>query len=345
MCCKKRYQGEVHSYCYDTFITSNDRAGFYATVVMLVGGFIAFHSTVGVWYITDFTPWSVLLFVPSTYLFLLTFTNLMFTSLIDPGILPRSKEKEKEWISSGGSSSEERTKEEETSAVDASSSTTPLLPSPSRSPSSPHRKKRMYKKKNKPTRTLQVNGVSVVSKFCETCQLFRPPRAVHCRFCDNCIERFDHHCPWVGNCVGKRNYRYFWGFVTGTAVLILYGFGLCCIQITLAMLNTDKSESFLNRLFDCLLTFPTIASVVIGVFCFIMFWSVFGLGFYHSYLISVALTTNEEIKEAYEEEDNPFDKGLCKNWAHTLCPPQYPTYFSNQSPFSFCPSPQPDSFV
>lgn len=62
-------------------------------------------------------------------------------------------------------------------------------------------------------------AMEVPTKYCRTCNIWRPPRAHHCRVCDNCIETQDHHCVWLNNCVGRRNYRYFFTFVTTASLL------------------------------------------------------------------------------------------------------------------------------
>lgn len=53
------------------------------------------------------------------------------------------------------------------------------------------------------TKEVHVNNQRVVIRYNDTCHFYQPPRAHHCSVNDNCIERFDHHCPWVGTTIGK----------------------------------------------------------------------------------------------------------------------------------------------
>lgn len=45
--------------------------------------------------------------------------------------------------------------------------------------------------------------------MCPDCLVLRTPRSRHCAICNRCVERFDHHCPWLNNCVGIRNHNSF----------------------------------------------------------------------------------------------------------------------------------------
>ncbi|UYV67396.1 ZDHHC14, partial [Cordylochernes scorpioides] len=139
-------------------------------------------------------------------LFLFVMANLFRTSFTDPGVIPRASSAE---------------------ALQADRFFGMQHPPLHEGTSSP-----TYKPPPR-TRNIQICGQPVMLKYCFTCKIFRPPRASHCSICDNCVEKFDHHCPWVGNCVGKRNYRYFYLFLLSLTLLCMAVLGLCLTHLVL----------------------------------------------------------------------------------------------------------------
>ncbi|PHT54036.1 putative protein S-acyltransferase 7 [Capsicum baccatum] len=162
-----------------------------------------------------------------------------------------------------------------------------------------------------PMKNVTVNGIVVKVKYCKTCMLYRPPRCSHCSICDNCIERFDHHCPWVGQCIGKRNYRYFFMFVSTTNLLSLYVFVFCWVNIKKIM------EAHHCNIWRALVKSP--ASGILIMYTFVVSWFLGGLTAFHLYLIITNQTTYENYRYRYERKMNPFNLGCARNFKDIFC--------------------------
>lgn len=61
-------------------------------------------------------------------------------------------------------------------------------------------------------------------KWCYSCNMYRPLRAVHCRFCDVCVCRREHHCPWSSLCIGAHNYLPYFCFLWCTFAVVFVAF-------------------------------------------------------------------------------------------------------------------------
>eukprot|EP00026_Physarum_polycephalum_P011437 Phypoly_transcript_11663.p1 GENE.Phypoly_transcript_11663~~Phypoly_transcript_11663.p1 ORF type:complete len:396 (+),score=12.81 Phypoly_transcript_11663:41-1189(+) len=145
-------------------------------------------------------------------------------------------------------------------------------------------------------------------KECSTCKIIRPARSKHCRICNTCVSRFDHHCPWVNNCIGERNLRWFLSFLLATALLCTYAtyltwritWGVAKRKDIFNLGYTDKATGkWVSVPYDFIFQYlvnATGLTIPLCIFCAVLAIVLFLFLGYHIFLIYRNTTTNESYK-------------------------------------------------
>jgi len=91
----------------------------------------------------------------------------------------------------------------------------------------------------------------------------------HCKICERCVEKFDHHCAFVNNCIGEQNYSIF--FILLLALIIYTSINIG-IGLWLVFSLTDSYRWV--AVTYCVLSFLVFAEIaVLAIFhCYISFF-------------------------------------------------------------------------
>lgn len=60
-----------------------------------------------------------------------------------------------------------------------------------------------------------------LDNLCVYDEIIKSETSFHCTICDKCIDKFDHHCPFINNCLGARNHSLFLVFIFSYSAFVV----------------------------------------------------------------------------------------------------------------------------
>ena len=117
-----------------------------------------------------------------------------------------------------------------------------------------------------------VESGEEVENFCPYCLVRKTYRSLHCLICQKCVDDFDHHCFWVGNCIGKNNYTLFFIFLVYILINTLFNVGVnIYFLIKELTLKDDEDCAFPCYYFGKdSFVYKNITRIIVSICCFII---------------------------------------------------------------------------
>ncbi|KAJ2952718.1 hypothetical protein O0L34_g7061 [Tuta absoluta] len=187
------------------------------------------------------------------------------------------------------------------------------------------RELRRLKVNNVPEFDRSVHAHVIENGRCHLCNIYTSSKNTkHCSLCNKCVDHFDHHCKWLNNCVGRRNYAAFITCVTTALLISILTTALCLTDILLFLARPNQLSVAAQNFINCTegsssnyikyckssISFLTFL-VIFGVSALAITFALIHLCCFHVYISVLGVSTYEYIVKGSFKKSNPKKSARC----------------------------------